>query len=173
MRDVSSWMVLIYTTLFVACMTERQIELERRRRERGITLKVQVWYDDDGIRYNRPRDIVLKEDDRLFDLLNRLVPAESWGLLAYENGEIWYNRHLAANPTRENRWAEFDEYVAQEFVDRRQIGLQHWLDPTDIPTIFLQDIRHIEKMPPVHAGEQEFGELQQQLHMMSECLLRL
>jgi hypothetical protein len=156
---------------------ERQIELERRRRERGIDLTVQVWYDDNGIKYNRPRIITLKEDDRLFDLLNRLVPAEAWGLVAYETGQIWYNRHRAANPTSQNRWAEFDLYEAQEFVDRRQVYLHDVDNPADIPTIFLQDIRHIEKMPTVHAAEPEVGELPQvgempqQLQMMSECLL--
>ena len=120
---------------------ERQIELERRRRERGIDLTVQVWYDDNGVKYNRPRIITLKEDDRLFDLLNRLVPAEAWGLVAYETGQIWYNRRLAAHPTPQSIWAEFDQYEAQEFVDRRQVCLHDVLNPADIPTIFLQDIR--------------------------------
>jgi hypothetical protein len=68
----------------------RQIELERRRRARGIALTVQVWYDDDGIKYNRPRSITLREEDSLFDVLNRLVPCEFWGSLMYETGEVWY-----------------------------------------------------------------------------------
>ena len=150
---------------------DRQIELERRRRERGIDLTVQVWYDDNGIQYTRPRIITLKEDDRLFDLLNRLVPCESWGLLAYETGDIWYRRHLADNPTKQNRWAQFEQDVAEEFVDRREVSVRGWLNPNDIPTILLQDIRHIKKMPKVYVADTRFGKLQ--LQMMSECLVRL
>jgi hypothetical protein len=67
--------------------------------------------------------------------------------LAYETGDIWYSRHLADNPTTQNRWAEFRKYEAEEYVDRREVGVRHWLNPADIPTILLQDTRHIEKMP--------------------------
>jgi len=174
LRDVSMLHgVDIYGSIF-ACMDEhdtrreRAIELERRRRERGIELTVQVWYDDDGVKYNRPRIITLKEGDRLFEKLNRLVPVESWGVLCDETGRIWYQRRVAANPTTRNRWAEFDPYEAQEFVDRRQVGLHDFPNPADIPTIYLQDIRHIEKMPI--DGERELGDPGQQLLAMSECL---
>ena len=141
---------------------EREIELERRRRARGLDLTVQVWYEDHGIRYNRPRIITLKEEDYLFEILNRLVPVESWGVLSDSTGRVWYARRLAANPTTLNRWAAFDPYEAHEFVDRREVGLRDWPN-ADIPTLYLQDIRHIEKMRDPGT----------QLLAMSECLLRL
>ena len=149
---------------------ERLIELERRRRERGIDLTVQVWYDDDGVKCNRPRIINLKEGDRLFDELNRLVPVEYWGVLTDETGRVWYMRRVAANPTTRNRWAEFDPYEAREFVNRREVGLRG-LPTADLPSLYLQDIRHIEKMPI--DGERETGDPARQLLAMSECLLRL
>ena len=129
---------------------ERLIELERRRRARGMPLTVQVWWYDDGTRRSRPRSITLREEDRLFDVLNRLVPCEFWGSLMYETGEVWYRRLLAENPTTQNRWAAWTEdspYEAAEYVDRRQVYIRTWPDGADIPTILLQDIRHIEKMP--------------------------
>jgi hypothetical protein len=61
-----------------------------------VELTVQVWYDNEGIFYNRPISITLKSYESLFDILNRLVPCESWGSVMYEttrgNGKIWYNR---------------------------------------------------------------------------------
>ena len=127
---------------------ERLIELERRRRARGIALTVQVWWDDGGVRYSRPRSITLREDDRLFDVLNRLVPCEFWGSLMYETGEVWYRRLLAENPATQHRWAAWTEdspYEAAEYVDRRQVYIRTWHDHgAEIPTILLEDIRDIE-----------------------------
>ena len=149
---------------------ERLIELERRRRERDIDLTVQVWYDDDGIRYNQPTTIHLKEHDRLFTELNNLVPCEAWGLLADVTGRVWYRRLLADHPTTGNRWAAFDPYEAHELVDRREVSVRHWPNPQDIPTLLLQDIRHIEKMPPSYDA---MAAPRAHLLAMSECLLRL
>jgi hypothetical protein len=127
---------------------ERLIELERRRRARGIALTVQVWWDDGGIRYNRPRSITLREEDRLFDVLSRLVPCEFWGSLMYETGEVWYRRLPADEATPQNRWAAWTEdspYEAAEYVDRRQVYIRTWHDHgAEIPTILLEDIRDIE-----------------------------
>jgi hypothetical protein len=44
-------------------------------------------------------------------------------------------------------WTELSPYEAAEYVDRRQVYIRTWPDGADIPTILLQDIRHIEKMP--------------------------
>ena len=148
---------------------ERLIELESRRRERGIDLTVQVWYDDGGIRYNQPRIIHLKEEDRLFDALNGLVPSEAWGLLADVTGSVWYRRLLAAHPTSGNPWAAFDPYEAEELVDRREVSVRNWPN-ADIPTLLLQDIRRIEKMPPSY---DPMAAPRAHLLAMSECLLRL
>ena len=128
---------------------ERLIELERRRRARGIPLTVQVWWYDDGTRRSRPRSITLREEDRLFDVLNKLVPCEFWGTLMYETGDMWYRRFLAENPTTQNRWAAWTEdsrYDVEEYVDRRQVYISSWHDEgAEIPLILLQDIRDIEK----------------------------
>ncbi len=132
-------------------------------------MTVQVWYEDHGVRYNRPRIVTLKEEeDHLFEILNRLVPAEAWGVLSDSTGLVWYARRVAANPTGHNTWAAFDQYEAEESVDRREVGLRDG-DSADGPTLYLQDIRHIEKMPI----DVDVGGPGQQLRAMSQCLLRL
>jgi len=142
---------------------ERLIELERRRRARGIPLTVQVWWDDDGTRRSRPRSVTLREDDRLFDVLNKLVPCEFWGSLMYETGDMWYRRLLAENPTTRNRWAAWTEdspYEAAEYVDRRQVYMRGWHDGgAEIPLILLEDIRPIEQYEAEEAAER-LGQMQ-------------
>ena len=125
----------------------RQIELERRRRARGIALTVQVWYEDGGVRKTQPRSITLREGDRLFSELDRLVPCEFWGSLQYQAGDVFYSRPLAPDNTWA-AWTDDSPYLAAEYVDRRQVYISADSDnDLEIPWIMLQDIRHIEKMP--------------------------
>ena len=115
---------------------------------REIELTVHVWSDDDGIKYNRPTTIKLKADETLFDGLNPLVSCEYRGSLMYErsgDAKVWYNRLVALKPTRRNRWAEFNKHDTEESLLSLELSVRHWSNPRDIPTILIQDIRHIEK----------------------------
>ena len=93
-------MFSIYNTPFSAYMDDEEDVV------REIELTVHVWYDDDGIEYNRPTTIKLKADETLFDRLNRLVACEYWGSVMYErpgDAKVWYNRLVTLKPTRRNR----------------------------------------------------------------------
>ena len=139
----------------------REIELETGRRERDIQLTVHVWYVDHGIKYNRPTIIKLKVDENLFYHLNRLLTCESWGSVCMKRD--WYIRSKAPN-------SEFNKHETEECVNRLELSVRTWPNPRNIPTIMLQDIRHIEKMPPSYDA---MAAPRAHLLAMSECLWRL
>ena len=147
-------MGFIYTTPFMACMDyEQDVDsddmdvdsetLENRRLGSDIGLNVQVCYYDYGMKSNRPTTIKLKANESLFDRLNRLVPCESWGSVSM--GKNWYIRSLLENPKADNIWAEFNKKDAEERVSRVEFSVRNWYKSRDIPTIFVRDLRDIEK----------------------------
>ena len=140
-------------------------------------LTVQVWWDDGAIHYTRPTIVTLKSDERLFDKLNRLVPCAEWGLVSYDstpegNGNTWYRRLIAENPTTQNRWAVFDLEKAQAGIASLELSARNWSNPRNVPPILIQDIRKIEKRKEARVGE-ELDESQSRLDDMSRSLMRL
>ena len=67
-------------------------------------LTVQLWWDDGDIHYSRPTIETLKPDESLFDILNRMLRSENWGLVSYDStpagiGKSWYRRLPTEQPT--------------------------------------------------------------------------